>query len=224
MNKTLLSVFGALCLSLPAFAFPTNPNGVRYNSNDSLGCLMLGDCTDEVTPITSVEQLQDALPDSTYDTHAEELDLLFSALNDSGVQVHLAHEDYFPSRHRGIYDVAGNNFFLNVEYVWDEDHMIQVMRHEGWHAAQDCMAGTIDNNFTAVILQDGTVPEYIIETVARTYPPKPRPWENEAFFAATQPGMTAEALAACAAEQPMWEVYTPTPMTREWLYNEGWIE
>ena len=29
--------------------------------------------------------------------------------------------------------------------------VMSVMRHEGWHAAQDCIAGTIDNNFIAII-------------------------------------------------------------------------
>lgn len=224
MLKKLLAVAATAMLSVPAVAFPTNPDGVRYNSLDSLGCLMLQDCLDEVTPINNLDELKAAMPDSDYDRHAEELELLFASLNDAKVQVYLAHEDYFPSSHRGIYDVRGNNFFLNKKFIWDEGHMIEVMRHEGWHAAQDCMAGTIDNTFTAVILQDGTVPQYIVDVVARTYPPQPRPWENEAFFAATQPGLTAEALRACAAEKPMWETYTPTPMTREWLVQQGFIQ
>lgn len=223
MLKRLTGVVAALLLSAPAIAFPTNPDGVRYNSLDSLGCLMLLECLDEVNPVNNVEELKATMPDSDYDTHAEELEQLFKALNDSGVQVYLAHEDYFPSRHRGIYDVKGNNFFLNKSFVWDEGHMIEVMRHEGWHAAQDCMAGTINNTFTAVILQDGTVPQYIQDVVARTYPPKPRPWENEAFYAATQPGLTVEALTACAAEKPMWETYTPTPLTRQWLSDQGYL-
>ena len=185
---------------------------------------MLLECLDEVDPVNNVAELKETMPDSDYDRHAEELDQLFEVLNKSGVQVYLADEAYFPSRHRGIYDVKGNNFFLNKAFVWDEGHMIEVMRHEGWHAAQDCMAGTIDNTFTAVILQDGTVPQYIQDVVARTYPPQPRPWENEAFFAATQPGMTVEALTACAAEKPMWEQYTPTPMTAEWLVQQGYIK
>ena len=224
MLKKLLAIAAVAMVGVPALAqFPTNPDGVRYNSLDSLGCLMLMDCLDDVTPVNNLEQLKAAMPDSDYSRHAEELSQLLKVLNESGVQVYLAHEDYFPSRHRGIYDVKGNNFFLNKAFVWDEGHMIEVMRHEGWHAAQDCMAGTIDNTFTAVILQDGTVPQYIQDVVARTYPPKPRPWENEAFFAATQPGLTVEALNACAAEKPMWEAYTPTPMTREWLVEQGYI-
>ena len=36
--------------------------------------------------------------------------------------------------------------------------MMSVMRHEGWHAAQDCMAGTIENNFIAIIKNEEDVP------------------------------------------------------------------
>ena len=41
MLKKLLAVAAGAMLSVPAVAFPTNPDGVRYNSLDSLGCLML---------------------------------------------------------------------------------------------------------------------------------------------------------------------------------------
>ena len=36
-------------------------------------------------------------------------------------------------------------------------------------------------------------------------------------------GMTMKALEACAAG-PMWEVYEPTPLTRKYLVNEGFIK
>ena len=210
----------ALMLAAPAVAEPD----VRYYSYDSLGCMMLLECQDDVQEVTSVADVEKILTDGNYDTHREELDRLFKAFNAIGVKVHLAGEQYFPHNHRGIYDVKNNYFFLSKGFVWDENHLIGVMRHEGWHAAQDCMAGTIDNTFTAVILQDGTVPQFYMDTVARLYPPKVRPWENEAFYAAEVPLMTAEAVEACGAEKPMWESYTPTPMTREWLVNQGFIQ
>ena len=221
MQKILLLVFGAIGLSLPVFA---NPEGVRYNSMDSLGCLMMRECTDDVTQVKTLDDVKVVFEDSSYDVNTEELDRLFVGLGEAGVDIFIADESYFPTNHRGIYDVQSNSFFLNDYFVWDERHLIGVMRHEGWHAAQDCMAGTLDNTFTAVILQDGVVPQFYIDQVARTYPPKPRPWENEAFFAAATPNMTAEAIEACASVTPMWEIYEPTPMTREWLVNEGYIK
>ena len=35
---------------------------------------------------------------------------------------------------------------------------MQVMRHEGWHAAQDCMAGSIENSLIAIIKPEDEVP------------------------------------------------------------------
>ena len=222
MLKKLATIAAACMLSAPAMA--VNPEGVRYDSLDSLGCMMLQDCTEGVDKIETYEDLVKLFPDSDYSKYQEEIERLLVALKAVNIEVFVSDDRYFPPQHRGIYDVGENNFFLNRDYVWDEVHLIQVMRHEGWHAAQDCMAGTLDNTFTAVILQDGTVPQYIQDVVARTYPPQPRPWENEAFYAATQPGLTVEALNACAAPKPMWDIYTPTPMTREWLVNQGYIK
>ena len=62
----------------------------------------------------------------------------------------ISDEKYFAFRMRGVYDVRGNSMFLNEFYIDQPMKMIQVIRHEGWHAAQDCMAGTLDN-FTALI-------------------------------------------------------------------------
>ena len=91
--------------------------------------------------------------------------------------------------------------------------LMSVMRHEGWHAAQDCMAGTIDNSMIAIIKP---------EMVERTYPKSAVPWEAEATWAGKTEGMTSNALAACA-DGNMWEVYEPTPLTREYLVKEGYI-
>ena len=224
MLKKLLAIAAGAMLSVPALAFPTNPDGVSYNSLDSLGCMMLRECLDDVTPINNLDQLKEAMPDSDYSSHAEELSQLLKVLNESGVQVYLAHQDYFPSRHRGIYDVKGNNFFLNKEYVWDEGHMIEVMRHEGWHAAQDCMAGTIKNSMMAIIHPEEDVPGLWREMVERTYANHAVPWEAEAFWAGHTANMTKDALEACASSTPMWDIYPPTPLTKKWLKEEGYIK
>ena len=79
-------------------------------------------------------------------------------LDQVGVNVFLGDEKYFPPNHRGVYHTISNNFFLNEDYVGDPRVLLSVMRHEGWHAAQDCMAGTIDNNFIAIIKPESEVP------------------------------------------------------------------
>jgi len=101
--------------------------------------------------------------------------------------------------------------------------LMSVMSHEGWHAAQDCMAGSIDNSMIAIIKNEEDVPKMWREMVERTYPKSAVPWEAEATWAGKTEGMTQAALEACAAGN-MWEVYPPTPLTREWLEAEGFIK
>jgi hypothetical protein len=102
--------------------------------------------------------------------------------------------------------------------------LMSVMRHEGWHAAQDCMAGTIKNNMIAIIKPEEDVPMIWQEMARRTYAFQPAaiPWEKEATWAGKTEGMTMKALQSCAAGT-MWTDYDPTPMTREWLVENGFI-
>ena len=108
----------------------------------------------------------------------------------------------------------------------DPAELIDVTRHEGWHAAQDCMAGSISNTFMAIIMDPDEVPGFWQEYTERVYEATPNviPWEKEAIWAGKTERMTFDALQACQADVPMWETYAPTPMTREWLVNGGYIE
>ena len=100
--------------------------------------------------------------------------------------------------------------------------LMSVMRHEGWHAAQDCMAGTIENSLIAIIKPEEEVPMIWRNMAERTYPKSAVPWEAEATWAGKTEGMTAAALSACAKGK-MWEVYEPTPLTRKYLVDKGYI-
>ena len=101
--------------------------------------------------------------------------------------------------------------------------LMSVMRHEGWHAAQDCMGGTIENNIIAVIKNAEDVPKIWKEMAERTYPPNVVPWEAEATWAGRTEGMTMNALKACATGK-MWKIYPPTPLTKQYLIDEGYIK
>ena len=35
---------------------------------------------------------------------------------------------------------------------------------------------------------------------------------------------TKDALGVCASDKKMWDVYEPTPLTREWLMEEGFMD
>lgn len=220
MQKWILSL---LLLASPVMADPIKEDD--YYSSHSMGCMLLQECTDDVKEITTLLDISSNYPNTTSFTPiANEFNRMLTSLNRVGVKVFLADEKYFPVGHRGVYHTVSNNFFLNKTFMNRPGTLMSVMRHEGWHAAQDCMAGTIDNSLIAIILPEDTVPPMYQEIVRRTYMLQPGaiPWEKEAYWAGKTEGMTEKALSACAAGN-MWNVYTPTPLTREYLVKEGYI-
>jgi hypothetical protein len=186
--------------------------------------MLLKECTNGVEKIKSTEDLRAAFPDSDWDYISNEFDRIMDAFDQIGVDVHLADEKYFPVGHRGVYHTVSNHFYLNKTYVHRPHVLMSVVRHEGWHAAQDCMAGTIKNNLIAIIHNEEDVPKYWAEIATSTYRSMPHaiPWEKEAFWAGHTEGMTQAALESCARGK-MWEKYSPTPMTKEWLVENGYI-
>ena len=195
-----------------------------YHSNDSMGCMLLRECTDGVKEVFSLLDVSSEYPNTDEFTFvANEFNNMLTSLNSVGVKVFLADAKYFPHTHRGVYHTVGNNFFLNRKYMGRPGTLMQVMRHEGWHAAQDCMAGTIDNSLIAIILPEEDVPMIWRVMAERTYPEHAVPWEAEAGWAGRTENMTKDALAACATGR-MWEIYEPTPLTRKYLEDNGYIQ
>ena len=213
----------ALTLTTPAFADDSKITQ-GYKSMDSMGCMLLGECTDGVKKVYSMLSISSEYVDPERYTYiAAEFNSMLSALNQVGSKVYLADAKYFPHGHRGVYHTVSNNFFLNKDYMGDPATLMMVMRHEGWHAAQDCMAGTIDNSLMAIIMPEDEVPMIWRVMAERTYPKSALPWEAEAGWAGRTENMTMNALAACAGGN-MWEVYPPTPLTRKYLEQNGYIE
>ena len=194
-----------------------------FYSMDAMGCMLLGECTKDVQELTSIQDLKDYYPDSDFSAIDSEFDSILRTLNKIGVKVFLGAERYFPAGHRGVYHTVSNNFFLNERFMHRQSVLMSVMRHEGWHAAQDCMAGTIDNSLIAIIKPEDEVPMIWREMAERTYPSEAVPWEAEAGWAGRTEGMTAKALKACS-DGNMWEVYEPTPLTKKWLKENNYIK
>ena len=165
-----------------------------YNTMDAMGCMLLKECTDGVDRINSSIDLMKAYPDANWDPVADEFDYIMIAFKNIGVNVYLADEKYFPHSHRGVYHTVSNHFYLNKAYMYRPHILMSVVRHEGWHAAQDCMAGTINNSMIAIIKPEDEVPMIWQELVKRTYPPQAQPWEAEATWAGKTENMTMEAL------------------------------
>ena len=191
---------------------------------DAMGCMLVRECTDNVEEVHSMLDVSSQYENpERYTSVALEFNNMLMSLNQIGVKVYLADEKYFPAMHRGVYHTVSNNFFLNRKYMDDPGTLMMVMRHEGWHAAQDCMAGSIKNNMIAIIHNEEDVPLLWRTLAERTYPASAVPWEAEAGWAGRTEGMTMKALQSCAAGT-MWTDYELTPLTRKWLKEEGFIK
>lgn len=216
MKKFLASLLAAAAFTSPVLA---EDKVKSWRSFDSVGCMMLRECTEDVKAVQTWEDLG-----PEYIVAASELMGIIAALNKMGAGLFLADEKYFAFRMRGLYDVRKNNIFLNKFYIDQPTKMIQVIRHEAWHTAQDCMAGTLDNTFTALIQPEEDVPDWVRRGAERTYPENVLPFEAEAMWAMYVEHKTLDALEVCAGPGKMWEHYSPTPLTREWLEEEGFIK
>ena len=195
-----------------------------YNTMDAMGCMLLRECKDEVHEVHSLLDISGEYTNTEEFTPvAHEFNRMLQTMNSIGIKVFLADQKYFPIMHRGVYHTVSNNVYLNRRYMHDPGVLMQLMRHEGWHAAQDCMAGTIENSMIAIIKPEDEVPLLWRVMAERTYPPAAVPWEAEAQWAGRTDNMTQTALDACAAGN-MWEVYEPTPLTRLWLEEHNYIK
>ena len=220
MKKIIASLIAAATITLPVLSDPLKDN--EFNTMHSMGCMLLRECTDEVHKIESIASIVYEYPDTNFNGVADEFNTMLVALEQVGVNVFLADQKYFPTMHRGVYHTVGNNFFLNKKYMDNPATLMMVMRHEGWHAAQDCMAGTIENSMIAIIKPEEEVPMIWRVMAERTYPESAVPWEAEAGWAGRTEKMTQDALESCA-RGTMWSDYEPTPMTREWLVKNGYL-
>jgi len=226
MKKVIIA--GALFGALHAMTVPVNAGEDKitkgYNSMDSMGCMLVRECKKDVKEVFSLLDISSEYDNTAeFTSHAAEFNMMLMTMNQIGIKVFLADERYFPVMHRGVYHTVSNNVYLNRRYMNRPHVLMQLMRHEGWHAAQDCMAGTIDNSMIAIIKPEEDVPMIWRVMAKRTYPASAVPWEAEAQWAGRTEGMTQAALNACARGN-MWEVYEPTPMTGEWLQKNGYIK
>ena len=116
-----------------------------WRSFDSVGWRMLKECTEGLKG----QHLVDLGPD--YEIAAGEIDEIVQALDKVGASVYLADENISLSACEVSMTCVATACF-STSLHWSPTKMIQVIRHEG-HAAQDCMAGTLNNTFTALTIQ-----------------------------------------------------------------------
>jgi len=225
MKRFLPTLLAALSFGTAHIALANEDKITKgFYSMDAMGCMLLRECTEGVEEVYSLLDISSQYENPERYTFASlEFNTLLMTLNQIGIKVYLADEKYFPVNHRGVYHTVSNNFFLNKRHMDNPATLMSVMRHEGWHAAQDCMAGSINNSLLAIIMPEESVPVIWRVMAERTYAANQVPWEAEAAWAGRTEGMTQAALDACATGK-MWEVYEPTPLTRKWLVEEGFIK
>ena len=225
MKNYVIGLLTALSLGTAHIALANEDKITKgFYTMDAMGCMLLRECKDDVEEVFSLLDITSQYDDpERYTPVALEFNQMLTAMNQIGIKVFLADERYFPVMHRGVYHTVSNNVYLNKKYM-DEPHILmQLMRHEGWHAAQDCMAGSIDNSLIAIIHNEEDVPMVWRVLAERTYPESAVPWEAEAGWAGRTEDMTMKALQSCAAGT-MWSDYELTPLTRKWLVEEGYID
>ena len=194
-----------------------------WKTHDSLGCMMLRECLDDVFNVHSTADLETRLQYSNFDVVRGETDAIIAELDKMGVGVYLANEKYFPRGHAGVYSTVSNKFFLNNSYADDPIQMLRTLRHESWHAAQDMWACGIENTQIAIIHMEEKVPQQYVLAAEIAYGNSPvLPWEKEAKWAGGTPNMTLNMLRFINENNGRpWLVMEPTPMTREWLEMKG---
>lgn len=213
-------LLGLTFCALPVSAEPTK----GYYSMDAMGCMILRECTKDVKQVYSMLDVSSEYDNpEKFTSVTQEFNRMITALNKVEVGVYLADERYFPPGHRGVYHTVSNNFFLNKRFMHRPGVLMSVMRHEGWHVAQDCMAGSIKNSMIAIIKPEEDVPKLWREIVEKTYPKSAVPWEAEAKWAGKTANMTQDALESCA-RGTMWTDYKPTPLTLKWLKENGFVK
>ena len=221
MNKILTALIAGLLVAPAALA---DPEIKEWNTPHSMGCMLLRECTDKTWRVRSTADIEKQLVYSVYDDVREETDAILAELEKMGVEVYLADGRYFTHNVAGTYHAGENKFFLNNRWVDDQFSLIKTLRHEAWHAAQDAMAGTIENTYLAVIEDDAKIPPEYKLLVEVSYPSNVRPWEQEAKWAGATPNMTLEVLQVInRTNNRPWLEIEPTPLTRLWLERNGYL-
>ena len=209
------------CTPPLAPAAKADPNIPQWKTSNSMGCMMVRACKDETKLINSWKDLG-----SKYSEYAYELNRIFSSFNKVGIKSYIAGDKYFTPKTRGLYNVKGNNLFISEDIIDNPEMVMGVIRHEGWHAVQDCMAGSVTNGMSALVWPKGEVPSIVWDGVIADYADTPQaiPYEAEARWAAYSNYKTADGLVACANPRvKIWEEYPPIPSTKQWLIKQGYI-
>jgi hypothetical protein len=226
MKKFLTAIGLSLTLAVPVIASSLEPKQptVKPYSLEAMGCMILLECTEGIEKLSAESEF---LKSPDFDPFREEIVRIVNALNKLEVPVYVAPSRYFTPRTVGLYKPNYNRFFINETLLQDEREFLGTLRHEGWHVVQDVMGGGLHTAFMAQVHQDSEIPAWVMKQTKLTYESMMQsravPWEADANWAEEQSNQTARYL-EMAAEKPLWEQVTPTPLTKDWLIGCGWMK
>ena len=211
MKKLLLGLFASVALVVPTLAHQVEDN--LFYTYEAMECMHKRLCTVGVDEV------------NINDFYDDEIRTLLVNLDQMGVKVYESNPQYFVDSYHALYYSDVNKIFLNREATNDFETFIKALRHEGWHAAQDCMAAGMYNSDIMPLLEAERIPPEVIQQTFALYGYEPRivGIEREAMLAMDIPWMTVEALEACNSDTPIWEVYYPPKRTWSYLYWNGLV-
>ena len=212
MKKLLSTLFASIVLSTPISAQQEFDDDIFY-TREAMECMKLGHCNEGIYRVRS-------------ENYSGETKEILEHLEDLEVKVYKAIPQYFMNEYRGLYYSDRNKIFINIGFVKDQQSFLTILRHEGWHVAQDCMAGSIMNSDIMSILEHTKIPKDIIQETFDRYgygDPTVIRIEREAVMAMHTMDMTTKALSVCNSDEKMWDVYLPPKKTWSYLYWNAWI-
>ncbi len=123
---------------------------------------------------------------------------ILNNLEEIGVEVYKAVPQYFKKHFRAVYYSDDKLIFINGGYLYNKEDLLEVLRHEGWHVAQDCEAG-FDSPELTPIYEYSEVPQKFKDNALMRYgfDPFVIKIETEAIWAMYTPMMTIDALKKC---------------------------
>ena len=193
-----------------------------------MGCLILGECKEGVVEVKSLKDVETYY--SRYLGDRKEFDAILTELNKAGSKVYIINTHWSIFLLVIVVSIIQSDSISYQGRIYEHVHKYQmsVMRHEGCRIGymqhRIVWDGTINNNIIALIMSEDKVPEIWQEMVRRTYPQICMCPMGEKRTTGKTEGMTLDqALKACNTGA-MWEVYEPTPLTREYLIKEGYID
>ena len=109
----------------------SNPEVKSWNSLDSMGCMMVRDCTEGSSRSTLLQTLKSISP-ANYDSVREEADAIISELGQDGVNVYLLISTSL------VVTLVSTTLWVMISSSTlrsdDPTSMIRTLRHEPWHA------------------------------------------------------------------------------------------